>query len=282
MATITSIWDFIKKYYGLIAIGLFIIASIFLFRTCSDLKTERAQHEFDQKLNEQNTNALIDSITKVYDKKLEAYVFDKQTFMLKFEDLEKYNKQMYNELKKVKGEILYAIQTNAKIELGKIETDNKLEILDKKTNYYGLRFSNTYVDSGFMQKLGGSSRFYVIPNNGDKSWNIKPSITVIDTNSMELKITYGSRKKDKNGKTGYEVFAISKSPIVNLTELNGAYFIDQQPPLRPDSPKNWSFGPHAGFGLNTDFDLKNPRIGWNIGFSVQYRLLQWRMPWEKK
>jgi hypothetical protein len=232
----------------------------------------KADAEYQQKLDDQNRRAMVDSIKVEFNKKLNAYDFSKQSFVVnKLADLEKYNKQLYDELSKVKGDIMSAIDTKLKIDMPKLTLGNKLEILNKDSGYYGLRFSNTYADLGLKQKLSGSSRFIVNMDQKKKEWVISPKNTIIDTNQIELSVTYGTRAKDK----GYEVFAESKSPLVKFTELNGAYFVENQV-LKPVSPKKWGIGPYIGFGLNTDYNLANPRFGWSIGFSLHYDLLQWR------
>jgi hypothetical protein len=270
--------EFIKKYYGVFAIAVAVLALALLFQTCSDLKTERAQREYQDRLYAQNMNAMKDSITVEFNKKLNAFDFSKQTYMVdKFNELEKYNAYLYNELKKVKGDILNALDTKLKIDVPKLTLGNKLEILNKNQGYYGLRFKSDYSDEGFEQTIGGSSRFYANYDEKIKSWTIKPDNTILDTNQMSMKILYGTRKKDN----GYEVFAISKSPIVKFTEMEGAYFVENQV-VRPTFPKKWGLSPYVGIGINTDFNLTNPRPGWSIGIAVTYDLVQWRMPWDKK
>lgn len=270
--------EFIKKYYGILALAIAILMSVFLFQTCSTLKTERAQREYQDKLYTQNMNAMKDSITVEFNKKLKALEFSKQSYVVdKFNDLEKYNKALYDELKKVKGDLMVAIDTKLKVDVPKLTLDNKLEIFDKEKGYYGLRFKSDYSDPGFTQSIGGSSRFYANYDEKIKSWKINPEKTILDTNQLTLKITYGTRNKDN----GYEVFAVSKSPIVKFTEMEGAYFVENQV-IRPTFPKKWGLSPYVGLGLNMDMNLTNPRPGWSVGIAVTYDLIQWRMPWDKK
>lgn len=263
---------FIKTYWSFIFFVTTIVLSVFLFQTCSTLKKERATNEYQKNQNAQNVKAITDSITVLFNKKLQAYEFSKDNFVVqKLSELEQYNKTLYDELRKVKGDVIAAINSNVQIDLGKISTTNNLSVIDSKLNYYGLNFNNNYIDPGFQQKLSGVSKFYVIPNQDTKTWTIKPDYTVIDTNLMNLKITYGFKELDKK----YQVFAISASPKVTLTDLTGGYFIDKQPSKPPVKPKKWGIGPSIGYGLFVNSSLDKSAFGWNIGASLHYNIIQW-------
>ena len=267
-----NFFENVKKYYPIVLFVALIIVSFFLFQTCSNYNNLKKQTAFQDQLYKQNIRALGDSIKVEFNKKLNALDFSKQSFVVnKFSELERYNAYLYNELSKVKGDIMSAIDSKVKITMPSVTLGNRLEIINKDSNYYGLRFSRVYADSGFSQKISGSSRFYVNLNEKLKSWTIKPDVTILDTNQMTLRILYGTRKKDK----GYEVYAISKSPYAKLDELEGAYFVNNQI-VPPAKVKNWAIGPYIGFGLNTDYNLANPRFGWSLGFSVHYDVFQWR------
>ena len=266
-----SVWQFIKKYYTIIFFAIIIVLSFFLFQTCSNLKKAKEDVAYQEKQNAQNMSALKDSIKVEFNKKLKAYEFSKDNYVVqKLSDLQKYNQSLYDEIKKIKGDVIAAINTKVQGDLGGIKADNKLVIIDSTKRFFGLKFRSLYADSGFQQKLVGTSRFYIIPNG--KIWHIQPDITLFDTNLTSIEITYGFKElKDK-----YQVFALSTSPKIQLTDLTGGYFIDKQPPPPPVKPKNWAIGPYIGFGLNTDYNLANPRFGWSIGFSVHYDVFQWR------
>ena len=45
-----KVLEFIKKYYPLILFGALIVMSVFLFQTCSTLKTERERATYQEKL----------------------------------------------------------------------------------------------------------------------------------------------------------------------------------------------------------------------------------------
>lgn len=265
-----TFFTFLKTYYPLVFFAIILVLSVFLFQTCNNLKNEKAQRELQEKLYTQNMSALGDTIKVEFNKKLKALEFSKQSFVVeKFSELERYNKQLYDQLNKVKGDIMNAIDSKVNVDVGKLVLGNKLEILNKDSGYYGLRFKNKYSDPGFTQIISGSSKFYVNLDEKLKSWTIRPDSTTIDTNKMSLKITYGTRQKDK----GYEVFAVSASPLVSFDELTGAYFIENQ--IKPViKPKRWAIGPYIGAGIVTDINGSNPRLGFSAGLSFHYDIWQ--------
>jgi hypothetical protein len=266
-----QVLDFIKKYYPFILAIIIVVLSIMYFQTSSTLSKERKDRTYQEQLDKQNLNAFKDSITVNFNKKLQAYEFTKDNYVVqKLSDLEKYNKSLSDELKKVKGDVIAAIKSEVQGDLGGISSSNNLVILDPKTNYYGLKFHTNYTDSGFVQDIKGTSKFYAVPNLDSREWNIKPDATVLDTNLTTIRITYGF----KDLKNKYQVFAISPSSKIKLTDLTGGYFIDKQPTPPPVKPKKWGIGPYIGVGLNSDTKF-NPTFGYSIGVSLHYSILQW-------
>ena len=263
-----DIITFIKKYYGFILFILVVVLSVFLFQTRTTLKKERDDNAFQQKINEQNISAITDSITVVFNKKLKVWEYSKDNFVVqKLSDLEKYNKVLAEELKKVKGDIISVIDANVQARLDNLSVDSKLKVLDEKTNHYGLEFDSQYKDLGYDQHIAGISKFFVFPNMLSGKWTITPDSTKFTTNLTNIHITYGFKELDKK----YQVWAYTKSDKVQITDITGGYFIDKQifPPVKK---KKWGIGPSVGYGLNLN---STPSFGGSIGFGIHYDILQW-------
>jgi hypothetical protein len=265
-------WEIIKKYYPIALFLLCILGFTLLFTTCSSLKQERANNEYIQKMNAQNNRAMLDSITTVFDKKLGAYESSKNNYVVnELSELKKLNKQLYDQISKVKGDVIAYIDAKVVGDLGGISAGNKLVIIDKPTNKYGLDFDFYHADSSFTQKIEGQSRFYAYPDEATKKWIIKPDTTLFKTNLTTISLQYGFKEDDKE----YKVFIINKSPILKVSGLEGAYIIKKQPTAPPKPRPNFGFGPYIGFGLNTDYNLANPRFGWSAGVSLHYSIWNW-------
>ena len=161
--------DSIKKYYPFFFFVVIILLSIFLFQSRATLKQERADREYEQKQDEQNQKALLDSINSTFNKKLKAWEYSKDNYVVqKLSDLEEYNKSLADELKKIKGDVISAIKTEVQGDLGGITASTGLEKLDEETNYYGLTFKSNYKDNSFEQKLEGIVSFILYQTSWTK------------------------------------------------------------------------------------------------------------------
>lgn len=263
----------IKKYYPFVLTIGVIVLSVLLYQTKSTLKQERENYKYQVSQNEKNFNALRDSLTTTFNKKLDAWEFSKDNFVVqKLEDLEKYNKELTEELEKVKGDVIAALQSQVQADLGGITTTNdSVKVLDETTNHYGIDFNSAYADSGFQQKIEGTTMFFVTPNEITKKWNITPDKTLFTKNLTTIKITYGFKELDDR----YQVFALTPSPKVKLLDLNGGYFIDKQPPPPPQKTKRWGFGPYFGYGVISNNDISNTGFGFSLGVAIHYDIFQW-------
>lgn len=257
-------------YLPFILFVIIVGLSVFAFTSRASLRHERQDREFERMQNNQNNQAIIDSITLEFNKKLSAWEYSKDNFLLtKIEDLEKYNKKLSDDIKKIKGDVISIIDSKVEGDLGGISAANNLAVLDAKNNYYGLAFKNSYKDSTFEQNLEGMSKFYVIPDERNKTWNIKPDETIFDINSTKINLTYGFRELDDR----YEVFAISKSDKLKINDLTGGIVINKPVPPTP-KPKKWGIGPYLGYGANVS-NAGEFSFGGSIGFSIHYSIFQW-------
>lgn len=226
-------------------------------QSCNDNKNLKKQNEFDKQMADQNYHAVVDQI-KVEVSKLGDSVYSKNTLMLnKIKDLKEYNASLYNELKSVKGTILSAINS---IVVGGIDSVTVANSLVKYGNGdYGLKFENHYADSGFVNDILGESRFNLTGTF------ISPGNTTISKNAVELKLTYGIRDlKDRT-----EIFAISHSPCIRITELNGAYIMPKQV-TTPPKVRKWSIGPSVIYG----FQPLTGKLSVTFGAGVTYGIIR--------
>ena len=265
-------WEAIKKFYPLALFVLLIVAMIFGIQECKNYKDYKAKAEYDQKQRAQNDAAFKDSLTTEYNKKLKAWETSRDNYVVnELKDLKQYNQALYDQISKVKGDVIAYIDSKVSANLAGITAGNQLVTIDDKTNNYGLKFHSDYVDSSFQQHLVGISKFYAYPDQESKKWILKPDTTLFTTNLTTMNLKYGFKEDDKE----YKVFVINSSPIMKINGLEGAYIIKKQPVPAPKPRPNFGFGPYIGFGLNTDYNLANPRFGWSVGVSVHYDIWNW-------
>jgi len=267
-----SIFSVIGNFFGKIfskdflPVTLTVIISILVFinlNTCSRLKVEQETRKQEKEIYDQNFSAFVDTVTKIYNEQTKTFEYQKNMYLTTLNELSKYDSAFSDKLKKVKGDILNAI--DSKISYNQKEpivVDNKLEKYDN--NRFGLRWSYYYSDLGLTQRIGGVTIF------GFKNNTIFAGNTKIDTNYISLKITYGFREYNDK----YKVWAISQSPLIKIDELSGAYFIDKPLPYTPITHyyHRWTIGPYIGADINFDYKLQNPRFGYSFGIGIQYHL----------
>lgn len=260
---------FSKEY---LTFTLIAIIGILVFTTLNyrgKYRSEVGLREQQKVIYEQNLFALNDTIRKTINKEMGAYEFDKGAFLTSIENLAKYDEALARQLNGMKGELLSAIDGLAEVELPPADVDGKLiDYADgdnRGDGEYGLAWNFNYADSGLVQKLSGQSRFKLFNNT------LYPGITTIDTNRFKLNLTYGFKEEDDR----YKVWAVSRSPYVNISELTGAYFIDKPPPVVNTTmgQRPFSIGPQIGYGVNFDNKLQNIRTGWHFGIGIQYNII---------
>lgn len=233
------------------------------FQTCRNLSNQKAENSVDRQMYEQNINALGDTLTNRFDKKIKAIVSENTSYLVnKITELEKYDKDMYIQLKNIKGSF---IGINSKIDIiipTLISELNNFKQDPTDSTKFTIPWTFPYEDEGFKQVLYGNTSFRIFDNKP-----AEPIKSIVDTNKINVNLKYNF--VEKNNK--YVVNAYSLSPIVKFTELNGALVLDKLP-SKPTKQNPWSFGPYLGVGLNTDLVGGSPRFGWSMGFGGSYNI----------
>ena len=271
---------FSKEYIVFTLVALIAILIFTSFNYRNKYKAEVGLREQQSMIYEQNLFALEDTITRVINEKLGTIEYDKAAFLTSMENLARYDEGLSRKLDGIKGDLLAAISSSAIGDLPPTKVDGELiDYADgdnKGDGEYGLVWDFNYVDSGLVQKLSGESRFKLFNNN------LYPGLTSIDTNMFKLNLTYGFKEEEDR----YKVWAISKSPYVNISELTGVYFIDKAPPgvSVASGQRPFSIGPQIGYGVNFDSKFQNSRSGWHFGIGLTYNIMSFgkRKPQRKK
>ena len=255
---------FSKDYIGLTFGVIILLLVVFNLQTCQNLSQEKKQRELDVQLNKQNLQANSDSLKTYFDIKLKQAVGEKTSYLVRsLEDLAVYNKKLYDEINSVKGSVA-GIQSSVSTIIPSVVSAISKPIIDPNDSTKRLiPWNFDYNDPGLTQKLIGRTQFRIV---GDRI--MSPIISTLDTNKFVIKLNYNF--VDRDGK--YIVRASSPSPLVRFTELDGALILNKLPNPIPVKTSPWSFGPYAGFGLNTDIIGSNARFGWSIGVGGSYNL----------
>jgi hypothetical protein len=261
-----TIWNFIKsafspKYIGLTFGVIIFVLVTSLFKTCGDLNREKDARKNDAVLYENNVKAATDSLKTYYDKKLDAMVTEKTSYMInQLSDLKSYNEKLYNEFKGVKN-LVVGIKSDVNIIIPTLtDVINNIPISDPDdSTKFTLPFNFNYKDEGLSQTLIGNTHFRILDNKPQI-----PIISTLTTNTFDIKLKYNINK-DKNGNS--VVQATSPSKLVRFTELDGALVLP-----KTTKPPRFVFGPQVGFGLNTDIVGQGARFGWSVGVGGTYNI----------
>jgi len=254
---------FSSAYIMITMLVIITVLVILLFSKCSSLKEEKLNHDRDVAMYENNLVAQNDSLTIVYDKKLDKAITEKTAYLVKsVDDLKKYNTGLYNEFKDLEN-MVAGIKSNVSIIIPALTSEiNKSEVDTKDSTKFTIPWSFRYKDAGLRQTLVGRTQFKILNN--------KPAIPIaslLDTNKFDISLKYDVVERD--GK--YIVQASSPSKLVKFTELDGALMLDRVVP-EANAVSPWGFGPYVGVGLNTDIKGQNSQFGWSIGVALHYNL----------
>jgi hypothetical protein len=222
------------------------------------------------RIDEQNYQASIDSLHKHYNKKISEYQTTTSSFIGQLSDLKTYNENLFNKLNKIDGNILAAIQTSIGVIVGEVK-NNQTIVNQVNDSIYISNMIYSVSDEGFSQTLHIKDSLKVLP------YYIKTRINDIDTilvrnnisslgtlygpNSINLDLTLGFSEE----KNRYKVWITSPSSYINVNDLVGYY------KYYPKKSNPWVFGPTLGYGLlyNTRDGVMKP--GFYIGLGVTYK-----------
>ena len=283
----------IKKTLAIVII----VMAIFMIRSCQDSSELKAEIKKQKLIAENNYDALNGQVKTLKTKNGELE-YSKTILYTDVSQLKQLNKKLALELEKEKGNVKVIVDVQTEIKLVPVSVPNTL--IKYGSGIYGLKFNNTYRDSGLVSTIEGISKFKI-----DSLTNILTAdSTNILKNNFVVDIIYGMRERDNK----IEIFARSKSPLVSFNEIDGAYIQTKGNTLLPDDkpkPKvyNWVFGPQLGYNYtwpsnrhnvilvaNLQYRLKDITLGVQAGTSyvfgadspdlrvgarMQYNILRW-------
>lgn len=267
MKIINIIWDFIKNPVNqrlILAICLIILGIIF-FQTCNSNK----QLKQDVLKSEINRKALTDSIRLVKNKAGELQS-EKNAFVAINKELKDLNNNLYNEVKKQKGNVLSLTILNANLSM-KINTlEDSLRnskhgvIYNALTNSYSIPWD---FNQTFDEKNNRIIEGHTVARWDSLSNTLLNEGTILDKFNLNFNIVTGLSEEDNNLK----IFVKSNYPDLKFNNIEGALIDPNKSPLikKLMNQKRWSIGPNAGYGMViTSSGIKTGLI---VGVSLQYK-----------
>jgi hypothetical protein len=259
-----GLWNFFNSKVFLYII--IIVAALWMLNTCRN----NANLKNQQIIDKQNISALSDTVKTVKNKAGELQQ-EKLSYIAKNKELKEINLNLYNEVKKQKGTVIFLTTANGQLKsnIDQLEKENKslkdslgITIVDGDTiNSLNWDFSAKY-DTNNYRNIKGKTKFKI--NNN----------TVIslgsELNTFDVGFNLSTGLKEEKGLLN--IWIKSDYPNLTFPVIEGSV-VD---PKESDAFKalfpqhKWTFGPQLGLGVGYSKGLLSPSI--YVGFGAQYTL----------
>lgn len=235
----------ISNYKNVLIIILLIVSSILYFKNVN----------IENKL-ETNQVILTDSLYEYKNKVNELYK-EKEAYITNKKDLERINKELYDEIKKLKDNpiVITKIETVTKIDSIFIESKTEKDSLsNSKINNYN--YIDDYISMNLTHKLNNNTGSLFVNN-------IK----------MNADITYSIIENKKTNKLS--IITKSNNPYLNITDVNGGLINLQNSKTleqyyRRDN--KWNISINGGYGIVYDHVNGRFAVGPTLSIGVSYTL----------
>ena len=235
----------ISNYKNVLIIILLIVSSILYFKNVN----------IENKL-ETNQVILTDSLYEYKNKVNELYK-EKEAYITNKKDLERINKELYDEIKKLKDNpiVITKIETVTKIDSIFIESKTEKDSLsNSKINNYN--YIDDYISMNLTHKLNNNTGSLFVNN-------IK----------MNADITYSIIENKKTNKLS--IITKSNNPYLNITDVNGGLINLQNSKTleqyyRRDN--KWNISINGGYGIVYDHVNGRFAVGPTLSIGVSYVL----------
>jgi hypothetical protein len=188
----------------------------------------------DLKIANMNQLVLNDSIT-TYKDKAGDLTYQKGILIASEKELKDLNKELYNEVKDLKGNPKIVIQERIRIK--EVPFAVPTYITQYPDGYTGLNWRrDTTYSAGNYQYLSGETKFIY------DSLGIRNPTTFINTNEIGISFITGI----KEGKDHYEIFIKSDYPGFTVTDIQGS-ILDKK--MVTTNESSVVFGPSIGYGV---------------------------------
>lgn len=248
--------SFKKDLFYLSAI-IFII--LLLLKQCGSNRDLQSKIDFQN----QNLAALQDTV-RVQKNSAGEDMYVRKTLLTTKNNLEELNKKLYDELKKIKGDVITIHDVETVVDIDTQYVENTVTVY--ANGNYSLDFKfDTVFSEGNYRKLSGNSFFSV----DSTSRKVVPGQTRINEDEMGFSFSTGLREKDGS----LEIFVSPKYPDMKITNIEGAIVDPKKSDILKSMfpEKKWSVGPYIGVGLGAKVG-GTPAFGpvINVGVGVQY------------
>lgn len=254
----------------LVIVGLLLLS---LAMTCN----RNSRQAVDLNISKQNEKALSDSV-RISINKVGEVEYSKNILVADIGDLEKLNKNLFDEMKKEKGKVSELTSTIISIK----NKNNDTVILPSKLIEYsngdrGISWEyDTIYDAKNYRRISGVSNFKI--NFTKTTYNVMPLNTNIIKFDIGFNIVQGLRET-KNGDV--EMFVRSNHPGFEVSDLSSVIINPENNPILKKfttsatvKNKRFGIGINAGYGIYVDGKNNTAGTGIIAGFGLSYSLFR--------
>ena len=244
-----------KNNFFLIVI---ILALVLLFvRQCH--KTNELK--IDKEIAESNLDALKDTVATEKNKAGEIE-FTKQALISKSQNLEKWNKELADQVNKERGKVIYIQKSSGQVISVPSEViTNIVTVYDNETASIETQFDTVYSADNYR-------RLKLMTTVKMDSSRIKSSTSRITNDEIGFNIVTGL--KEDGGKI--RIIVRSDYPGLTFTKIDGALVDPHKSDVlkRMFPQKKFGIGPVLGYGMNSTL-----KPGFFAGVGISYNIIRW-------
>jgi len=236
-------------------IAVFVLVILFL-KQCQVAK----ELKIDQQVAEGNLDALRDTV-RIERNKEGQIEFTKQSLISRSQDLEKWNKELADQVKKEKGKVIYIQQASGGIRTLPPEViTNTITVYDNETSSIETVFDTVYSADNYR-------RLKLLTTVKIDSSRIRSSSSRIIDDQIGFNIVTGL--KEEGGKI--RIMLRSDYPGLTFSKIDGALVDPHKSDVlkRMFPPKKFGIGPIIGYGLNPTM-----KPGYFLGVGLQYNIIR--------
>jgi FtsZ-binding cell division protein ZapB len=266
---IKTLWNIINsKIFSYIILGIIVFFALHIFIDKNNIISEKTKLE-------QNLIAANDTL-KIYKNKYNETVAEKSIYILSIKELKKQNSDLYNEIKKQKGDIISLNTAIISLKQDTTILNQKLkkiigEAIQVDSNTWNLPWKLSYNwDKDNFDIFEG---YTTVSLNNSNPINIIHDNTNLTKRTSNIKLVFGEKVVDNK----YKVYVTSNYPGLSTESLEGV-FID--PNTNNDIKKlikknHWFNGFSFGISATIGRDLFNNNFGLMVGPSVTWNIYNW-------
>ena len=240
--------DILSNVKNILICILLIIVSLMIFNKCS----------LEKEL-ENNTVILTDSLYD-YKNKLDEVYKQKELYITNIENLERINKELYDEVKNLKDNpiVITKTETIVKIDSVYIKSEPIIDSLNNNiiNNYQS---KDDYLSMDITHRLANNEGLLSV-NNILMQANLSHSI-IEDKKTKKLSI-----------------ITKSDNPYLMINDINGGFIgLDDSKTLKNHYKRDtrWALSVNGGYGITYDMKNNNMVVGPTMSFGVSYLIFKW-------